>query len=160
MQKLSILFFLTVSLNFLFLQNGYCQEGGSSWIIIDGPGVGIQLAGNYNSGTTISSPNNIGSNADGTINEPSDSCPGDKRYYSGTLYNQSATGGCGWGHVIRYDQASPELKNITDTISTEEVVHSLLQRSDPQSVNVLSVDKGFILSVLQYIDDLKSLLTG
>ena len=46
MRKLSILFFLTLSFNFLGLQNVYCQSADPTlnpWIIIDGPGAGIQL---------------------------------------------------------------------------------------------------------------------
>ncbi len=155
-----ILLFLALSLNLSFLQKAYCQFSESinnPWIIIDGPGIGIQLEGSSDILiTTIESSINMVSMADGMISEPSDSCIGNKQYYSGTLYGQSSPGGCGWGHVIRYKDASDELKIITDILKKEESVHFYL--NELEDIGALELDKQNLEDVLSKIKNLKILL--
>ncbi len=153
-----ISFFLTLS--FTWLQDAYCQVAeaiNNPWIIIDGPGIGIQLEGDSDILiTTISSSINMVAMADGMINEPSDSCPGDKQYYSGTLYGQPSPGRCSWGHVIRYKDASDELKTITDIIKREESVHFYLSESKDRGA--LELDKQYLEYIFSQIKNLKILL--
>ena len=116
-------FFILLAGVFLTLQltlEAKSQTTSSTWIIIDGAGAGIQIVSDTPGGTNITNNENITIMASGAINPPDSSCTGDNSHYSGTLYGQSATGGCGWGHVVNYSDASSELQTITDALKNEE----------------------------------------
>ena len=124
------------------------------WIIIDGSGVGIQVVSDTVGGTNISSDFNMAIGASGSINPPDSSCTGDNNHYSGTLYGQSALGGCGWGHVIPYGEASVELQTATDILSNEESAHLELKTEDPDYDSI----KDDLHLTHVYIDKLLDLL--
>ena len=120
MKKVFFILLAGVFLTLQFTLEAKSQTTSSTWIIIDGAGAGIQVVSDTPGGTNITNDLNSTIMASGTINPPGSDCAGDKSYYSGELYGQSATGGCGWGHVINYSGASSELKTITDALRSEE----------------------------------------
>ena len=118
---LTLILLVGIFLTYQYVFAAKAQSAGSNiWIIIDGPGAGVQVQSDTLSGTNI--PNNLNSTiqANGNINPPSSDCAGDKSYYNGTLYGQADPGGCGWGHVVLYSDASSELQTITDALKNEE----------------------------------------
>ena len=120
MKKVFLYMFIVVFLIHQFSLSAKSQTTSSTWIIIDGAGAGIQVVSDTPGGTNITNDLNITIMANGTINPPDSSCTGDNSYYSGELYGQPALGGCGWGHVINYSDASSELQTITDALKNEE----------------------------------------
>ena len=112
------------------------QTGSSRWIIIDGPGVGIQIVSDSISGTNIPSDLNTTIQAGGTINPSNSGCVGDNNHYNGSLYGQADPGGCGWGHVVNYGEASKELQTITDALRSEEDARLQLKSDKPDYAEI------------------------
>ena len=132
-------FFMLLAGVFLTLQftlEAKSQTTSSTWIIIDGAGAGIQVVSDTPGGTNITNDVNSTIMASGTINPPGSDCAGDKSYYSGELYGQPALGGCGWGYVINYSDASSELQTITDALKNEEDARLELMSDMPDYAKV------------------------
>ena len=112
------------------------SQSSGRWIIIDGAGAGIQVTSGTPGGTNITGEVNNNIMASGTINPSGSDCAGDKSYYSGELYGQSALGGCGWGHVVNYSDASSELQTITDALKNEEDARLGLMNDKPDHITI------------------------
>ncbi len=154
MKKIYFTFLIGVFLLLQCVLTAKSESNSYIWIITDGPGIGIQVS-SYNAeggGTNIS---DVTFDATGNINPPDSSCIGDKSYYNGTLYGQADPGGCGWGHVINYGDASEELKSITDILASEEYIRLELKKEIPNFVNIkffLSRTEGIMNQLLNLLD--------
>jgi len=124
------------------------QTGSGIWIIIDGPGVGIQIVSDSISGTNIPSNLNPTIQGGGTINPSDSGCVGDNNHYNGSLYGQADPGGCGWGHVVNYGEASKELQTITDALRSEENARLELKSDKPDYIGI----ENNISMALNYLD--------
>ena len=112
------------------------QTSSSRWIIIDGPGIGIQIVSDSIGSSNIPSDLNPTIQAGGTINPSDSGCAGDNNHYNGSLYGQADPGGCGWGHVVNYGEASQELQTITDALRSEEDAHLQLKSDKPDYIGI------------------------
>jgi len=154
LKKIYFTFLIGVFLLLQCVLTAKSESNSYIWIITDGPGIGIQVS-SYNAeggGTNIS---DVTFDATGNINPPDSSCIGDKSYYNGTLYGQADPGGCGWGHVINYGDASEELKSITDILASEEYIRLELKKEIPNFVNIkffLSRTEGIMNQLLNLLD--------
>ena len=124
------------------------------WIIIDGPGVGIQVLSDTVGGTNIPSGENMAIQASGSINPPDSNCIGN--HYNGSFYGQGdpAPVGCGWGQVVSYGQASQELQAATDLLHEEESARLELKTDDPDFEDI----KDDLKLASRYLDKLLKLL--
>ena len=136
MKKIFFALFAAVCLTFQFTLGSKAQSS-YVWIIVDGPGVGIQVASDMVGDTNIPDSQNHTNMANGTINPPGSDCEGDKSHYNGTLYGQADPGGCGWGHVVLYSDASSELQDITEALKNEEDVRLGLMSDSPNYSDIL-----------------------
>lgn len=96
-------------------------EDSTTWIIIDGPGIGVQIHSEPGLPTSIEPDFNKTTSADGSIANP-DRCEGPFKHYHGEL-----DGGpdpnpteCGWGHVIEFTKATEFTQFASAVISLED----------------------------------------
>ena len=91
----------------------------TTYIIVDGPGRGTQIHANPSS-TNFSSDINVTTQASGHLSEE-DRCKGPQLHYHGSLNGNSdpAMLGCGWGHVIKFDDLMDGSQLITAAFMRE-----------------------------------------
>lgn len=127
---ITILIALTVSLFFINCSTkaqdtnenipGTPPADSTTYIIVDGPGRGTQIHASPGSTNFFSSDINVTTQASGHLSEP-DRCKGPQLHYHGSLYGKTdpAMFGCGWGHVIKFDDLMDGSQLITAAFMRE-----------------------------------------
>ena len=116
--------------------SGEPPKDSTTYIIIDGPGSGIQLHSGRDLSLVIEKELNPTTMAEGEILKPKAmNCPGASSHYHGILFGSKdpAPSECGWGHVVLFDKSSDFLQLITAVIMREERVFHDLSKIAPKS---------------------------
>lgn len=93
------------------------------WLIIDGVGIGIIINSNKESANIIDSSFNKLTNAHGHIIEIDKKCKGNLAYFKGSLLDlETPRNNCGFGHVIKFKEASPLLQKLSSLLLLQEKI--------------------------------------
>ncbi len=116
-----LLFVTTITVSAKDLDTAVFLNKSQRWIIVDGGGVGIVLNSKRGTEHIIDSSINEITNAHGEIVFNNKTCEGNLGFFNGSFFDLGLPkSNCGWGHVVKFEEASPLLQKLSSILLLQE----------------------------------------